>query len=940
MHTEAHGTLLQRLSHLFPPNRLLHDPLHTLAYGTDASFYRLLPKVVVKVRDEQEVVDLLRECRALNVPLTFRAAGTSLSGQAVSDSVLAALGPSWRSYEIRDNGLLFDTQPGVIGAAANAALARFGRKIGPDPASINSAMIGGIAANNASGMCCGTAQNSYRTLHSMRIILADGTVLDTGDTASKQEFSETHGEFLHRVAELGRRVHLNDPLAERIRKKYAMKNTMGYSLNALVDYEDPFEIIEHLMIGSEGTLGFIARITYRTVPELPHKASSLMLFPDIRSACEAVTLLKRSPVDAVELMDRASLRSVETKKGMPSVLAELDPAVAALLVETRSPSAEGLAQQIQKISACLEGLPKVHPIEFSSIPEEYAALWNIRKGLFPSVGAMRQIGTTVIIEDVAFPVPRLAQATLDLQALLSKHAYHEAIIFGHALEGNLHFVFTQDFQSQPEIDRYRRFLDDVTTMVVREYDGSLKAEHGTGRNMAPFVELEWGSEATALMREIKNLFDPLHILNPGVIINDDAQAHIRNLKPLPPADPLVDTCIECGFCEVQCPSRNLTLTPRQRIAAFREITRLSRTGEDPVRLEALTRAYRYAGEATCATDGLCALSCPVNIDTGKLIKELRLRQASSTASGIASVLAHNMNTVTGTVRGVLSLVDAVHRLVGTGTMQTVSRWIRSLTGGRVPLWNPAMPGGADRLRRPAHTGRPRVVYFPTCINRSMGSARGDRDSRSVTTLVLSLLDKAGYDVVLPANMEQLCCGMAFASKGFKTQGDRKASELEEALLESSEAGVLPVLVDMSPCLFRMNEVFTSGLRLYEPVQFALEYLLDRLEIVKLKETVAVHTTCSAEKMGLGPSLRRLASVCAEMVVVPEGVDCCGWAGDRGFTFPELNASALTDLRRGIPEGCSQGYSTSRTCEIGLALHSGIPYGSILYLLDRASGPRR
>ena len=179
--------------------------------------------------------------------------------------------------------------------------------------------------------------------------------------------------------------------------------------------------------------------------------------------------------------------------------------------------------------------------------------WKVRKGAFPSVGAMRRAGTTVIIEDVAFPIESLAAATLDLQALMRQHGYSEGIIFGHALEGNLHFVFTQDFSDPAEVDRYARFTEDICRLVVDKYDGSLKAEHGTGRNMAPFVEMEWGRQATDLMRRIKMLFDPENLLNPGVILNDDPQAHLKNFKPMPAAEEIVDRCIECGFCESHVP---------------------------------------------------------------------------------------------------------------------------------------------------------------------------------------------------------------------------------------------------------------------------------------------------------------------------------------------------------------------------------------------------
>jgi D-lactate dehydrogenase len=938
-YSEFHSSLRTFL----PPSRLLHDELSTLAYGTDASFYRLIPNLVVKVESEEEIVRVLAESRRLGLPVTFRAAGTSLSGQSLSDSILIVLAGSWKRWRINDDASRITLQPGVVGAHANAYLAPYRRKIGPDPASINSAMIGGIAANNASGMCCGTAQNSYRTIASMRIIFGDGSVLNTGDPESREEFARTHGELLRRIAELAGRTKSNEPLASRIRGKYKMKNTTGYSLNALVDFDDPVEIIQHLMVGSEGTLGFIAEVTYNTVPELPCKASGLFLFPDIETACSAVPVLKTCSVDAVELMDRESLRSVEGKEGMPEYLPGLGASVASLLVEVRAADPADLAARVGVISRALDHLPKVLPLQFTSIPREYEKLWNIRKGLFPSVGAMRRTGTTVIIEDVAFPVPRLAEASVDLRNLFGKYGYTDAILFGHALDGNLHFVFKQDFNVPAEIRRYGDFIDEVTAMVVGKYDGSLKAEHGTGRNMAPFVELEWGAEAYGLMKEIKSVFDPDNLINPGVLINSDPQAHLRNLKPLPPAHEIIDKCIECGFCEVQCPSKDLTLTPRQRIVVYREMSRLKASGGSPGRLAALSKAYRYGGVETCATDGLCSTACPVSIDTGKMIKYLRWRQTGPFSHAVARALAGNMSAVTGTISVMLNVVGASHALLGTTVMGGAALALRKLSGNRIPLWNKYLPRGAGRLPSSHGIGRPparRVVYFPSCINRTMGKSRDYGREVPLTHKTVSLLGKAGYQVLFPENLSGLCCGMAFDSKGFKEEGSMKADEMNRALLDVSHDGEIPVYVDMSPCLYRMRETLDRRLRLYEPVEFILTYLPETLEFRKLPETVAIHTTCSAVKMGLSPRFRTLAEMCAEHVVVPDGVGCCGWAGDRGFTFPELNASALAGLKSGIPRDCAGGYSTSRTCEIGLSLHSGLSYRSIVYLVDRCTTPGR
>lgn len=937
--TGAYLDLYRQLSGTIPRDRLIHDEARRLAYGTDASFYRLIPQLVVKVENEAEAVAVIERCRAAQLPAVFRAAGTSLSGQAVTDSVLVQIGNAWSGIEVEEGAGRVTLGPAVVGGRANRALAPYHRKIGPDPASVNAAMVGGIAANNASGMCCGTAQNSYRTLDSMRVVLADGAVLDTAGAGARAAFREHRPELVARIAELAARTRANSTLAGRIRHKYKMKNTTGYSLNALVDFDDPVDIIQHLMIGSEGTLGFISSITFRTVPDPPAKATALLCFPDVRTACAATTLLRRCGVmSAVEIMDRASLRSVEDKPGMPAFLKGLPGDVAALLVEVRAETTAELRQRTALAMRAIGDLPIVEQAPFTEDENESAKLWYVRKGLFPSVGAVREIGTTVIIEDVAFPFDRLADGAVDLQHLFRKYGYHEAIIFGHALEGNLHFVFTQDFGNPREVERYRDFIDEVAHMVVDRYDGALKAEHGTGRNMAPYVELEWGAEAYAAMREIKDIFDPAGLLNPGVILNPDPQAHLKDLKPLPRAHAVVDRCIECGFCEVNCPSRNLTLTPRQRIVVWREISRLRENGGDAARLGKLLDEFSYQGEATCAADGLCSLACPVGIDTGKLVKDLRLQSHSRLAGATADWVAGHMGAVTAGLRVVLNAADLAHAVMGATAMGAVAGAMRKLSGGLVPQWNRYLPKGADPVKQAPGAGADKVVYFPSCVARAMGVARGAPERDSLTSRTASLLRKAGYDVVYPRRLGELCCGMAFASKGFKRQGDRKLAEMKDALREASDGGRFPVLFDTSPCLERVREALAGDgdPEIFEPARFTERYLVPRLRWTRQPGTVALHVPCSSRKMGLDAALRAVAERCAERVVVPEDVGCCGFAGDRGFHHPELTASALQGLRAAIPPGCEAGYSTSRACEIGLSQHAGIHYRSLLYLVDAAT----
>ena len=918
---------------LIAQDRRFDDPLSTLAFGTDASFYRLIPKLVIRVESEDEVVELLRLARRDQVPVTFRAAGTSLSGQAISDSVLIVLGDNWNAKEIRGQGMQIRLQPGVIGAQANAWLAPFGRKIGPDPASINACKIGGIVANNASGMCCGTAQNTYHTLAGLRVVLADGTRVDTEDANNVAAFRQSHGPLLEQLATLARETRANTELAAKIRHKYRLKNTTGLSLNALVDFDDPLDILSHLLVGSEGTLGFISAVTYDTVIDHPNKASALIVFPDVETCCNAVTVLKNQPVSAVELLDRRSLRSVQDKPGMPAFVQQLSANACALLIESRAANSTLLHEQLAQIMASVAAFPVEKQVDFTEDPVENAKLWAIRKDTFPAVGAVRKTGTTVIIEDVTFPVEQLAIGVNRLIELFDKHHYDEAILFGHALEGNLHFVFTQGFNNPEEVARYQAFMDDVAQLVAVEFGGSLKAEHGTGRNMAPFVELEWGSDAYQLMWQLKRLLDPQGILNPDVVLSEDPHIHLKHLKPMPAADEIVDKCIECGFCEPVCPSKGLTLSPRQRIVIWRDIQAKKRAGIDTLELE---KAYAYQGIDTCAATGLCAQRCPVGINTGELVKKLRARSARNVKT--ADWLGNHFATTLQGARFMLHAANGARMLLGAPRLGKISAALTKASKGRVPLWTNAMPQPerAIRLSPAVKDARQRVVYLAACVSRVMGPAAGDSEQMSLLDKTRGLLEKAGYQVVLPDNMDSLCCGQPFASKGYAEQAEHKRQELIGALLHASRGGLDPVYCDTSPCTLRLvQDLKESRLDLYDPVRFIRTHLVDKLSFTPQAAPIAVHVTCSTQHLGESQALIDIARLCSTQVVIPEGIHCCGFAGDKGFTTPELNAHSLRTLKDAV-QHCSEGISTSRTCEIGLTQHGGIDYHGLVYLVDRVT----
>ncbi len=989
---------LKEIQNVLPAERIYTDELRTLAWGTDASFYRLTPQVVIRAKDEGEVSRIVKVANKYGLPFTFRAAGTSLSGQSVSDSILIVAGKNWEDYSVAHDANSITLQPGIVGARVNQILKPLGRVFPPDPASIGSAMVGGIVANNASGMNCGTHANSDRMLLSARLVLPDGTVLDTGDAASRNAFDKSHPDFIAKIEALRDRIRANQPLADRIRKKYSIKNVTGLNLRPFVAYDDPFDIIAHCIVGSEGTLAFISQVTMRTLHDYPCKASAMLYFFTMKESCEAVVALKQLKssdediamseenlmVKSAEMLDYLSLASVDDpvylqyKKDVDSGrIPGVEPGdyhnLTAILTETKAMNPDDLQHRIDTITQCLSQFKTYIPVEFTDDPAVYGKYWAIRSGIFPSVGGARPVGTSCLIEDVAFAVEDLPEATVKLQKLIADHGYRDACIYGHAFEGNYHFIINQLFSDESEVQRYAAMMRDVARLVVEEYDGSLKAEHGTGRNMAPFVKYEWGEKAFAAMRELKEIFDPHYLLNPGVIFNDDPECFIKHFKPLPELkmrgletdavgprlgvaapethhDSTHETvegvlkankCIECGFCEVNCLTCGLTLSSRQRIVIQREISHLRETGSDPRRLATLVKQYRYQGDQTCAGDGLCSTSCPMKINVADLTHLVRMEALPQDSMGYKTGdwAARHFAGIKSGLRFTLDVARLGHNVLGTTAMNGIAG---AMHKAGLPLWTPAMPGKA-RQPRAGHVGprlgvADKVVYFPSCINQTMGLSKGSPVKNTLVDEMVQLCHKAGYEVIFPEGLEKMCCGTIWESKGMLDIADKKTAELDEALWLAREQGRYQIVCDQSPCLHRMRKCITR-MKLYEPVEFIWEYLRDRLEFTPIDRHIALHFTCSTREMGLVDTMTNLARLCSNNVFLPEGVGCCGFAGDRGWTHPEVNRWALRKLRRQLEDNhIEMGYSNSRTCEVGLESNGGIPYQSIVYLVNEVTRP--
>ena len=913
------------------------DAVRRYALAHDASHYLLTPQAVATPAGAADVATLFQLARRHGRHLVFRSGGTSLSGQAITDDLLVDARTGFRSSEVLDGGRRIRLQPGVTVRHANARLARTRRKLGPDPASEIACTIGGVVANNSSGMACGTEHNSYRTIESMVIVLPSGTVVDTAGPQAEEHLARDEPELVAGLLALRDRVLADPASLQTVRRSFAMKNTMGYALNSLVDFESPLRILEHLMVGSEGTLGFVASATFRTVPVLAHAATGLAVFTDLSAATEALPRIVASGAATIELLDATSLRVAQSLPDVPAEIATI--AVerhAALLIEYQADDAEGLAVARRSADTLFADLPLTTPVAFSDDPTRRAALWHVRKGLFASVSGSRPSGTTALLEDVVVPVAELSAACERLGELFEHHGYQDAVIFGHAKDGNIHFMIVERFDEPASLDRYRRFTDDLVDLVLA-HGGNLKAEHGTGRVMAPFVRRQYGDELYAVSRRIKELLDPDGILAPGAVLSEQADSYLRDLKQPETVEVEVDRCVECGYCEPGCPSKDVTLTPRQRIVVRREIAAARTRGDDALARE-LEDDYTYQGTETCAVDGLCGAACPVGINTGDLTRRLRAETQGRLASAVWAGGASGWGLAS---RGISSAISVATALPVTLVAAATTAGRALLGADTVPAWAGDLPAGGPP-RHPRAATDPVAIVFPSCTGTMFGPADDahGHPGRGATAALLALADRAGVAVAVPAGIGSACCGTPWKSKGL-TDGYRTMAERTIGMLRSAtDDGRLPVVCDASSCSEGLALMLEgTGIRVVDAVTWAADVLLPRLTVRAKLASLALHPTCSSQLAGGDGAIRLIGAAIADDAVVPDAWGCCAFAGDRGLLHPELTAAATAAEAAELATRTFDAYaSVNRTCELGMSRATGHDYRHLLELLDEATAP--
>jgi D-lactate dehydrogenase len=919
-------------------DRVLSRATDLIAYASDASPYRMIPKAVVMPRDIGDAVALLAFARSQATPLVFRTGGTSLNGQAQTDSVLVDVRRHWQRARVLDGGERIRVQPGISLGRANRMLARYGRKLGPDPASTDFACVGGVISNNSGGMRCGTSADSYSTVRALKLVLANGAVIETDAPNAEQQFAAAAPALAAGLAEIRDELRADSELAERVRTKFEIKNTTGYRLCAFLDADEPLEIFRRLVIGAEGTLAFIAEAVFETVPLLPCTTIALVTFEDIESAAAAVPELVGAGATATELMVATTLiAAAYNMPGTPESWRELPPSAAAVLVEFRADSFDELDEPVARALEILDGRPLVGEARFTREPEEIEMTWRVREGMHGLLAAVRPAGVSLVIEDVCVRPERIAEAARDFQGLLGKHGFLVGVA-GHASAGNLHFMLTPNFGAEEDLERYDAFMNELVELIVDKYDGSLKAEHGTGINMAPFVEREWGSAATELMWRVKGLADPDGILGPGVVLNRDPGVHLRNLKSTPEIEEIATKCVECGYCEPVCPSRNVTTTPRQRIVLRREMAR--QPEGSPVRA-VLGEQFEYDAIQTCAADGSCSRACPVGIDTGKLMKELRASEHSPRAERAAAQIAKRYASVERVARGSLRAARAIDRVGGGSAAAAATGRLRRTVGDdALPAWPKRLPGAPGAPLPTTQRDGAAAVYLPACINRIFGNPDGARARPTLPEALVAISARAGEPLWIPPDVAGVCCGVPWSSKGFADGHREMSSRAAEALRRWSDGGRLPVVIDASSCAHGLSGADApAGVEVLDSIAWIHDRVLPRVTIARKLRSLAVHPTCSAAHLGLSEKLLAVAGALAEEVVVPAATGCCGMAGDRGWLHPELPASALRDVAIELDERALQEcVSSNRTCEIALQEVTGRAYRSFVLVLEELSRP--
>ncbi|MDH2416017.1 FAD-binding and (Fe-S)-binding domain-containing protein [Nocardioides sp. CER19] len=911
----AEGTgLLERLRDRVD-GEVLFDAGTRAAYSTDASNFRQVPLGVVTPRTVEAAAEAVAVCRELGVPVVSRGGGTSLAGQGTNAAVVLDFSQHCnRLLSVDAEHRRCVVEPGIVLDDLNRQLEPTGLRFGPEPATHPNCTLGGMIGNNS---CGATAQRTGKVVDniaSLDVLLHDGTRFTCGPTSDEECAEIAAGN--DRRAELYRALRdLRDENLALIRTRYPKipRRVSGYNLDSLLP-EHGFDVAG-LLVGSESTLVTVLRAELKLVPRVKERTLVVLGFPDIAKAADAVpAIVEHGPI-ALEGVDHYLIHDEQMKGMNKQGVHELPKGSGFLMVQfggDTSAEADAHAHDMLHALGETEHDPDV---VFYDDPAREDELWQVREaGLGATAHVPHKRDTFEGWEDSAVPPERLGDYLRDLRSLYDEFGYADdtgPALYGHFGQGCVHTRIPFDLYSTEGVASYRRFLERAADLVV-SYGGSLSGEHGDGQTRGELLPKMFGQDVVALFGEVKRVFDPHDLMNPGKVVHPSPlDAHLRlgglwspqqhqQLHFAFPQDggsfsEAANRCVGVGKCRklvneggtVMCPSYQVTREERHSTRGRSRLLfeMLDGHGDGPIKDGWRSEEVLDALDLCLACKG-CKSDCPANVDMATYKAEFlahhyrhRLRPRADYAMGFLPDLARAVERF-GLARTVNALTSipwvrrAATRAAGledrhvpTFATQTLQQW-----------WAERSAGGGPR---PA-VSRGSVLLWPDTFT--------NRFHPEVGRAAVAVIEDAGWTVTMPS--EPLCCGLTWISTGQLTTAKKRLRRTVAALAPHVRAGGLVVGLEPS-----CTTVFRSD---------AAELLSENQDVHRLRDhTVTLAELLTQHSPGWEPprldGTHGLAQVhCHQHAVLRWDADadllsqagadiehldsgCCGLAGNFGFT---------------------------------------------------------
>ena len=882
---------------------VLFDDLHRTLYSTAACIYEIRPLGAVVPRHEADVLAVLDYARRNGLPVTARGGGSGLAGQTLGRGIILDLSKHFRRIGEADGAAgTVRAQPGVVQARLNRSLRRQGLHFAPDPSSSAWCTLGGMVANNAGGSHTVSHGATRENVVSLRVALATGEVIETRPVPRAALAAVSGADPHDRLAAGLLRIADTHRTVIEARQPRTRRNSSGYALreaaNGSVD-------LARLLVGSEGTLGIVLEATLRVLPVAKAKATALVLFDDLEKAGAGVVTVLESAPSAVELLDRTFIEVIRAAdrrlaSGLPGGTEAL------LIVELEGDDPREVSDRLDRLDAALVGrLGLATEVRKAARPEETARIWAVRKAASPILSRLegRQRNTR-FIEDAAVDPGRLAEFVRRLRDLLKRHDL-QAAIFGHAGDSNLHCNPLMNPKDPRDLLTMERVAEEFVDLVM-DLGGSLSGEHGDGRLRTPFLRRAYGPLVDAFA-EVKTLFDPQGILNPGIIVHDGASrltddlrygAGYRRATTATRLDAEVwgrevEKCHGCGACRDYCPVAVETGDEAATARAKGNLLRAVISG----RLEASVVATDGFKEIMdlCVNCRLCHSECPTAIDIpgmAVLAKEIYVRQRGKR-------VADRLLTAAGPLlRAGSALAPLANAALGAPLLRRLTAPLTGLAARR-RLQPFARRPLAIRMPSVDPEGR-KVAYFHGCFG-------GYQDLEGEGAAALELLEGLGCAVAVPP---QECCGIAAITYGHLDDVRPAAERNVATFLDLLRRGYTPVysapscglaLVEDYPRLLETPQSAVLARHVRDLHDYVLEILegdaAARARLRRVPLRLTYHNPCHLQARGLGDSVVRLLRLVPGVEVVPIGEDhCCGIAGTFGMKEAHFDQS----MRMGRP----------------------------------------